>query len=261
MRVGKLPDLRLASSPRPMTDLALQQISLGEIVAACRRETTRFQRLGTSDPRFCLEVFQRALRLQSGSAAEAGTAPRYADEAARNELVNLYTDFILAHVNRNAVLPQQQPELVQDVWRNFWQAANNGLAFTSLAAALAYLRQVTVSEVIKFRRRGYRRAREESLQAIVEQSGQEPSVGPEDLFVEHARARFRARCTELLDDATEHQIYWMRYGLGYSPKEIAQRLSQTEDRKLTARNVSDILERCFRRLAEDPEIRALLQSD
>lgn len=248
-----------------MTELALQQIVLAELVAACRRETVRFQREGESDARFCLEIFRRALRTGTLDEPVNGTAPEYIDEAAREQLVVLYTEYILAQVNRKALPTQAHGELIQDVWRNFWQAANRGLTFDTLAAALAYLRQVTVSEVIKHRRSGYRRAREESLQALVERVGEERAISPaSDLFEAHARSRFRERCAEVIDEPHEYRIFWLRYGLGYSPKEIALHISRpgfSTASGYTARNISDILERCFRRLSEDAEIRALLQGD
>lgn len=248
-----------------MTEHALQQIALAELVAACRRETVRFQREGASDSRFCLEIFRRALRMGTLDRPTKGTAPAYADEAAREQLVVLYTEYILAQVSRKALPTQARGELIQDVWRNFWQAANHGLTFDTLAAALAYLRQVTISEVIKHRRGGYRRAREESLQALVERAGEEPAISPAaDLFEAHARSRFRERCAEVINDPHEYRIFWLRYGLGYSPKEIALRICEpgfSAAPRYTARNISDILERCFRRLSEDAEIRALLQSD
>ncbi len=247
-----------------MDKQALQQITLTELVAACKRETARFQHSGTSAPRYCLELFHRALRLSNTAEADAGTATPYADDAAREQLVLLYTDYILAQINRAAIPSHWRSELVQDVWRNFWQAANHGLAFNTLAAALAYLKQVTVSEVIKYRRRKYRRAREESLQELTERVGEEPTTETTDLFETHVRTRFRERCAEVIRDSEEYRIFWLRYGLGYRPKEIARLLTDANpstSRRYTERNVSDILERCFRRLSEDSESRALLQSD
>jgi len=73
------------------------------------------------------------------------------------------------------------------------------------------------------------------------------------------------RCQELLADPLERQVFWMRYSMGYAPREIARELAQQgisiKARAPTARIVSDLLEQMIKRLAADPEIRDLLQSD
>lgn len=155
-------------------DLTLYQLPLNDLELACRSETRRFQRGEPSDQRYCLEIFRRALQHLSSSVSETTSVDRYADEAARNMLVSLYSEYIRAQINRAALPRQWHDDLVQDVWRNFWMAANHGLMFNTLAGALAYLRQATVSVVIKYCRTYRARAREESLQALVERDGEAP---------------------------------------------------------------------------------------
>lgn len=247
-----------------MSDLPLNQMALGDLAHACRRETVRFQHGEASNPRYCLEIFHRALRQGDRRLVNGTNVPLYDDEEARTLLVTVYTEFIRAQINRTALPRQIHEELLQDIWRNFWRAANNGLAFDTLPGALAYLRQTAVSELIKHRRARYARLREESLQELAERTGEEFATPASDLFAEHVRARFRGRCAEVLADPLEYRVFWLRYGLGYTPKEIASRLAAAGDgasRSYTPRRVSDLLERSFRRLSEDPEIRALLQSD
>lgn len=244
-----------------MTDLIVQSIPLEDLVHACMQETRRFQRDEASDQKFCLEIFRRALQHNHHQERFSEHAITYADDQARSTLVEIYSEYIHAQINRSAIHPSIVDEVVQDVWHNFWQAANRGLVFDHLPSALAYLRQVVVSVVIKYRRDRQQHAQHESIQALYALTGQELPSGDSDPFETHAQARFRERCREILN-SDQHQIVWMRYRLGYKPQEIARRLNQhTNNQVYTARRVSDMLEQSFRRLSEDQEIRDLLQGD
>lgn len=232
---------------------------LHELEVACQRETRRFRAGQSSNTRFCLEVFRRALALNAATL----TAPTYNDEDARATLVRIYTDFIKANINRSAVAHMVTDDLTQQVWLRFWRAANNGLSFPTLEAALDYLKLTTVTAVIEERRRNRRSTRNESLQQIIETSGEEALTDRSaNLFDQHAQARFRARCRELLTEALEDRIFWMRYGMGMPPRDIARVLEREgvriKERVPTARIVSDLLDRSCKRLALDPEIRDLL---
>jgi RNA polymerase sigma factor (sigma-70 family) len=245
--------------------LTVHDLPLLELESACVRETRRFRERGASDARFCLEIFRRALQHSVASGSAPMRSPTYADEAARATLVRIYTEYIRAQINRKALGQQAIDDLIQEVWRNFWMAANGGLLFPTLEAALSYLKLATASVVIKHLRRVQSRAREDSIQAMSAETGEAPLPAPDEgPFNAHIRQRFRARVRELLGATLEGEIYWLRYGHGYSPREIAALLAKTPhnaDDRLTARRVSDILERCIQRLSADPEIRDLLQAD
>ncbi len=218
---------------------SLEILPLTDLEAACRKETRRYRATEPSDPRFCLEIFRRALLqtdLQSNTfhsvreppqSVERGvfeqhahSAPSYQDEEARAVLVRIYTEFITANINRTATHTAVLDDLVDQVWLRFWQAANKGLSFSYSGA---------------------------------------------DLFAEHIRRRFRARCREVLTDPLEYRIFWMRYGMALPPREIARILSGEgvliKNRSATARAVSDLLERSCRQLRDDPEIQELLSGD
>src|SRR5688572_18888112 len=107
--------------------LQFDRLSLVELETACRRETKRHQQGKSSDGRFCLEIFRRALLLST--MRNDNNPPSYADEAARELLYQLYTPFIEANINRKVLQTTARDELVQQVWLRFWRAANNGLSF------------------------------------------------------------------------------------------------------------------------------------
>jgi DNA-directed RNA polymerase specialized sigma24 family protein len=246
------------------SDVITTRLSLSELEARCRSETRRYRREKQSDPRFCLEIFQRALR-HIDAVAETREV-RYQDDAARELLVQLYSDYVKAQINRAALRTTALEDMVQQAWIRFWSAANNGLAFDTLEAALAYLRRATVSTLIEQQRsEAQRRSREESLQLMIERGEPGPSDSNGDPFDAHRRRRFRERCREILGDTIELRVLWMRYSFGLAPNEIAQVLHREQlqigGRTATARLVSDLLGKIFARLALDGEIRDLLRAD
>lgn len=240
-------------------------LDIAALVAACLRETARWRREGASDSRFCLEIFRRAL-LRQGAA--------FLDEPAREALVQIYSDHIRANISRKALPGHADDDLVQQAWLRFWQAASNGsLEFLSLEAALGYLRLTTVSTVIEARRQALRRQRELALADLADGADGADTAGAAALsdaqadapFEALQRARFRERCRELLDDPLTYYVFWLRYSMGYPPREIAAKLDamgiRLRGRGPTARAVSDLIERAIQRLAADQEIRDLLQGD
>jgi RNA polymerase sigma factor (sigma-70 family) len=266
----------------PQESQLISQLSLPELERGCRRETERYRRTGSSDPHFCWEIFRRALQ-QPASAAVATArsmgAPESADgaglrlsavieydEDARTALVQIYTGFIKAHINPSAVASSSLDDMVQQVWLRFWRAARHGLNFSSLEAALSYLRQTVVSTLIEAQRQARKQQRDLSLQQLLETA---PDAMPHDtagsLFDHHAQQRFRARCREILKNELEYRIFWMRYSVGLPPREIARELAragvQINQRPPTASAVSDMLDRSFQRLRTDPEIHDLLRTD
>jgi DNA-directed RNA polymerase specialized sigma24 family protein len=240
--------------------LPLERLPLTEIATACRREIARYRRHETSDTRYCLEIFRRALVHFNGNTSSRP------DEAAGELLVQIYSEFIKANINRAALRALAFDDLVQQIWLRFWRAADAGLAFPSLEAALRYLKLTTATTVIEERRRASNEWRSVSLEQRAEASGEQELVSDSaDLFSQHTRQRFRDRCGEMLTDPLERRIFWRRYGMGFAPREIATQLAREgaliKGRPPTARAVSDALDRIFKRLEDDPEIQDLLRND
>lgn len=243
-----------------MSSEPIEQLPLSDLEQACRKETQNYRRSLASDTRFCQEIFRRAL----GQLVEG--VPQYMDEEARTILVRTYTPFIEANINRAAVRSLPFDDLVQQVWLRFWRAANRGLSFPTLEAALNYLKQTTVSTLIEAQRQQRKRDRDDSLQQVVGALGEESlNDTTADLFNQHSQQRFRERCREVLVDPLEYQVFWMRYGMALPPREIARILDRQgcriKEQAPSARAVSDILERSCRRLRLDQEIYDLLRFD
>jgi DNA-directed RNA polymerase specialized sigma24 family protein len=226
-------------------------------VRACSDETKRYRKSGENDPRFCLELFRRAL---SYVAAVPGK-PRPADPEAQNQLVVIYTPFIEANINRQTMQLRDLDDLVQDIWTAFWRSAGNGeLAFDHLGKALLYLQNVVRTLSIKHYRRLREARRTESLDAS--EDWDDSLAQADTALSELTKRRFAERCRELIPDPLEWRIYSMRYSLVLKPQAIAARLEadgvQLLGKPPTARKVSDLLDRLMKRLGADAEIQDLL---
>jgi DNA-directed RNA polymerase specialized sigma24 family protein len=242
-------------------EIALEQFSLTELEVRCRQETQRFRQQQISDTRYCLEIVQRALRLVPNA-----PTPTFADNEARELLISIYTSHIEANINRQAQRVVSPEDVVQQVWLRFWSAASRGLHFASLEEALSYLKRATITTLIEEQRQQRRRYRDESLQQHLELVGEGATVDLSiDLFADHVRQKFRERCRLLIPDALEYRIFVLRYGVGMPPREIARELAaegiKLREREPTPRLVSDVLERVFQRLRQDPDIHDLIRDD
>jgi hypothetical protein len=241
---------------------SIERLSLADLDAGCRRETRQYRKSGASDPRFCLEIFRRALEYLP----EANAALISPGEDARTLLVQIYTDYIKATINRAALPSLALDDLIQIVWLRFWRSAKHGLVFPTLDAALNYIKLTTISALIEERRRERQQQQQYSLQQIVDTLGEEPLADKAaDLFDQHAQQRFRDRCREVLTEPLTYRIFWMRYSMGQAPRQIAKELLQAglllKGRAPTARLVSDLLEWSCEQLSRDAEIRDLLRGD
>lgn len=247
-----------------MTEFAsqLQQCTLHELDVACMRETQRYRQGKQSDPRYCLEIFRRAIAIIPDT---SGNAARFIDEQARNLLVTIYTDFIKAQIQKKVVTHLDSDDIVQQVWLRFWQAMRTQHHFETLQKALAFL-QLTVATTIIEQRRVERRQLTESLEKEVGMLQEHVFEDPrQDIIPQIIRQRFRERCREVLTDLTEWRVFWMRYAMGYAPRDIAQILAaegiSIKGRTPTARLVSDLLGQIMQKLGKDPEIGDLLRED
>lgn len=244
--------------------LSLTAMPIETLAANCERETQHYRRGIDSDTRYCLEIFRRALRAAAAQPApESSVSP--GDDRAWEVLVRLYTPFVHAQINRRSVTWCAADDVAQQVWLRIYSAARSGLEFPSLAQGLSYLKRATVSVLIELARQEARRAYEQPLTTEgddAEDRLRSAEPGPYEI---HLRKAFFARCQVMISDAVEWRIFMLRYGLGYQPQIIAARFNAENvllgGRLATARRVSDVLERCIRRLTADPEIRDLLSSE
>jgi DNA-directed RNA polymerase specialized sigma24 family protein len=233
--------------------LLLESMSLAQLEIRCLKETSNWRQKKPSDPRFCLEIFHRALQLAH---EQHGGTPSFNDEAC-TLLVRIYTSVIKANVSAKARHILDLEEISQEVWLRFWSAARWGLTFPTLPAAIGYLKLATVRTVIKLLR-----SEDKSPDVSLDQltSVNEPIDNDANVSDIYKRRALYQRMLELTPDPLERRILLMRYYLGLSPKEIARQFA-VSDHPLKEKEISTILRRIFKRFEHDPAIKDLLQSD
>jgi hypothetical protein len=226
--------------------LPTDRLPLAELERLCASETRKRRRQEEDDPRFCLEIFRRAL-----------AAPP--DQEARAAFVRLYTSFIEAKLPRSPVIMAvtSREDLVQDAWLFFWRAAKNGhLKFESLPRALAYLAFACKSAVFNALRSA--RKPEQPFDELFDAVD-----GAADPFSGAVKQAFLARLSVLVDNPLHARIFWLRYHDQLPPRQITQLLTNDgaalDGRPPTAQAVSQLLYQICRRLEQDIEIQQLLR--
>ena len=225
-----------------------RQLPMVELERYCRAETLKRRRQETDDPRYCLEIFRRALAIP-------------ADHEARETLVALYTSFIEAKLPASPLVMAitSREDLVQDTWFFFWRAARNGrLTFRTLPQALAYLGLARKSAVFNALRSA--RKPEQSLESEAEIA--DPMADPFSGMIKQA---FLERLRVVVDDPLHSRIFWLRYHDELPPRQIAELLNRErvslDGQSPTAQAISQLLYQLCRRLEQDAEIQRLLKND
>ncbi|NJM07974.1 sigma-70 family RNA polymerase sigma factor [Candidatus Gracilibacteria bacterium] len=241
-----------------------QALALPDLIACCADETQRYRAGQLSANQYRLELFQRAVR-HNAPRSSSQRCPHYSDEAARTALVETYSGFVRARLCRAAIDPLPLDDMQQQVWLRFWQAANSGIEFASLEAALSYLNCAVTSTIYETRRVQQRR-REHSLQRLLVSSSEEllfmsSSEPGERLFDEW----LLSECYTRLHDPSEAYIFRLRYENGLPPRAIACVLraqgARLRDNEPDATAVSQVLDSCRRRLRADGAFAALLREE
>jgi RNA polymerase sigma factor (sigma-70 family) len=230
------------SGPAPFaTDL-----SVDDLAFRCQKESaTPSER---RDPRYCLELFRRAIIDRDNRAWAAIHAQYYV-------LVRHWLSDV-----RNA------DDLIQETFARFSQAMTPGRSasgeFPSLYAVLAYLRVIAVNQSINEKRQLERERR--VLGRRVEPRRDDPDAEDPELADSHApdaldnviRQELADLIRSLVPDDTEWLVISLSYEYGLFPREIAQLHPQ---RFRNAAEVSKIKERVRKRLQSNARLRQYLQ--
>lgn len=249
----------------------IEQISLAQLARHCREQTEDFRRRKVGDDRalYCLEIFRRALqrhRTHDNSALSDNTAAEL--------LVRIYTPFIEANLNTSILSRSEKEEEIQNVWLRFWSAAQSekGLSFQRLEEALAYLKRIAYTVMIDFLKNARETYIFETLKTEDESQSLDQSISHlsdkslDPVFDTIKQHLFFARARELIPDTIEWDIF-TRICYGFPPRHIAENLKREQKflgknkRVPTPRAISDLVERLFRRLAEDEQIKDILTKD
>jgi DNA-directed RNA polymerase specialized sigma24 family protein len=209
-------------------------LNVPALAQRCAEEMARYQSRLDHDPRFCYELFRRALVLQC---EEAWTA--IYDQYHR--LVRRW----LGHASSD------EDVLANQVFVRFWKAVSPDrfADFPSLGAILAYLKRCAQSVAIDARRREERKQVKEAALFQMRQMTESPST--EYVLDEIVSEQLYEHVTKSLNGRQESLAFRASFEWGLKPAEIAERWTSVF---ASAQDVSRIKERILRRLRRDTEL-------
>lgn len=193
----------------PPEQVAIDLAPLGtiELAERCAAEEARFRQRLAVDERTGLELFRRAIQQH--------------DEGAWELLYQQWKGYLLhwlfQHPAARLVLEHEPSEsYLTAALSKFWQATTGAKhsppTFETLADILAYLRRCLNSVVLDALRQMQARPQEVSENFLTKEAVNQPEPSGGDLW----------RCIErALPDARERRLMYLRYVLGYRPREIA----------------------------------------
>ncbi len=193
----------------PPEQVAIDLAPLGtiELAGCCAAEQVRYGQRLAVDERAGLELFRRAIQQQDEGAWEL----------VYQQWKGLLLHWLLQHPAARLVLEQASSEsYLTATLAKFWQATSDAKrsrpAFETLADILAYLRRCLNSVVLDAVRQIRARPQEVAEEVIVRGADTQMEASGGELWRDIERA---------LPDASERRLMYLRYVLGYRPREIA----------------------------------------
>ena len=199
------------SSPVPAMSELPGAMSLSALADRCTSEINNYRRGEASNDQYCLELFRRAMLER--------------DDSAWALLVERFHEYMLGlfrrHLRQEAAARLDSPEnYVARAFERFWLATvhNQQLEFTTLAAALSYLRNCLNGAILDTLRT-YSRSREVAL--------------PEPGFAESPAVDDQDDGQELWDiiqsllpNERERRVAYLLFHCNLKPREIVRRCTQ-----------------------------------
>ena len=222
----------------------LRQAPLSELAAQCRDQTQRFLRGETSDDRYCLEIFQRAIVER--------------DDSAWSAILHQYGGIVLAYVSQHTAASEMEHS--QDYWINrafqrFWSAVGPERfeQFPDLASLLKYLKLCAHSVILDEVRA--RRARVAvSLDEVPETFSTTASAERVVLSESNREHLWTVVLGEVTDEA-EYQATYLSFVRDLKPGEIYDRRPELFQ---SVADVYRIKRNVLQRLRRSPRVREFL---
>lgn len=227
----------------------LGTISLSDLSRLCAEETNKFYSQQTHDPRYCFELFRRAIC--------------NADERAWERVYAAYRPLVFRWVRRHpsfVAVEEEAQYFVNRAFEKMWSAmsAEKWSNFHDLSALLRYLQMCAHGAIVDFGRQ--KELAKELLQLETVEAGPAPVVA--DSAVEHrlAAAETRHAIWEYVDqqlkDEQERRVIYALFVLALKPREIA---TQYPDIFSNANEIYRIKENVINRLRRSAELSELLR--
>ena len=188
------------------TSVDLAALATTELAERCAAEQAHFRQRLAVDERAGLELFRRAIQERD----------EIAWEQIYQQWKGLLLHWLLRHPAASLVLKQESPEsYLTAALSKFWQATTNAKAgqpaFQTLADNLAYLQRCLNSVVLDAARQIRAHQQRVSEDAIAEAAVNQVELSGGDFWWCIERA---------LPDERERRLVYLRYVLGYRPREI-----------------------------------------
>jgi DNA-directed RNA polymerase specialized sigma24 family protein len=235
-----------------------QQMELIPLALCCEEETARFfhpdsrqEPQREPDPRYCFELFRRALAGQ--------------DPLAWKALCQQYAPLVAGWVTRHPQLERSGgiiQDLVDDAFRRMWSAIKPGRfrRFHDLASLLAYLKMCAHSAVVEEARKADFLARMADVDLLSEkldamQRGQIDSPVDRLAFaLEHRESVWKTVNSGLRNEKERVLIHCL-FELNLKPKKIAE---DHKDLFIDVKDVYTTRQVVLERLARNPAVQALV---
>jgi len=233
-------------------DADILNLPLATIAARCQQESVRFFRHDPDDPRFCYEMFRRAI-VQRLSQAWSLVYTQYTP---------LVSGWVEGHANF-AASGEDASYFVNRAFEKMWSALNaeKFANFADLKSLLRYLKLCTHSVIIDHART-LEQTHFVALPAFDQQGHELPDdddAGLEGaLFAELERQQFWKIVQQRLKGEEELHVLYYRFVLDLMPREICTRFPQEFP---DVKEVYKMLQKILDRLGRDPELKNFLGKD
>ncbi len=232
-----------------MTEPDIHQLTLAGIAHRCARETERFFQRQGHDPRYCFELFRRAV-------AEN-------DQHAWELVYVQYHPLVTGWVRRHPAFPDSGEEasyFVNRAFEKMWAALTptKFAHFPNLKSLLRYLQVCVHSVILDHVRAAEQATVEVQVEFSFQGNGANLPVVEEQALARVQRQEFWAKITGRLRDEKERRVVYGSFVLGLKPRELYAEFQSTFS---DVNEIYRIKENVMARLRRDAELAELLGWD
>lgn len=231
------------ADPEERHEAPLGELPLNRIAQRCAEESQHFFARRDYDPRFCFELFRRAVLTKDGRAWE--------------RIFRQYEPLVLGWVRRHSAFPvtgEEAPYFVNRAFEKMWAGvtAEKFAAFPNLKSLLRYLQLCVHSVVIDHTRAAARAEQELELDDRTTAQVVEDITSVEDKTVRQFRqAALWDWLAERLNDEQEQVVMYASFALALKPRQILEEYPKTFG---DVQDVYRVKQNVLARLRRDPEM-------
>jgi RNA polymerase sigma factor (sigma-70 family) len=224
----------------------VRELTLSGIAHRCGRESERFFQRLDNDPRYCYELYRRAIVER--------------DQRAWEVIYTQYRPLVAGWVQRHpsfGATGEETDHFVNGAFQRLWESLRPEAfgRFPDLSSVLRYLQRCVHSAIVDRARTDARRALDVELDDAAATDTVASHDTESEVLGDLENDTLWQWVGERLQDEKERHLIYSCYALGLKPREIAERYSGLFD------DVSDVYRvkrNVLSRLRRDPELHELL---